>query len=153
MFGTPFSYFALFLLRFKGPCRTDEPSSVYHHSLCRLQVLTNVFLRRPAATPSSCPCSSPLILPSSRTIIMCVLLLPGSRALKIYVDPFPVTSSVSYCAPPESLLVQQFDIAYVQKNSSVSFNVSIASVVSTGHYSNRVYQLTFILDPQHQRHR
>ncbi|CAL1706967.1 unnamed protein product [Somion occarium] len=39
------------------------------------------------------------------------------------------TSSVSYCAPPESLLVQQFDIAYIEKNSSVSFNVSIASVI------------------------
>ncbi|THG99923.1 hypothetical protein EW026_g2505 [Hermanssonia centrifuga] len=39
------------------------------------------------------------------------------------------TSSVSYCAPPESLLIQQFDVAYIQHNSSVSFNVSAASVL------------------------
>lgn len=41
----------------------------------------------------------------------------------------PVTSSVSYCAPPENLLVQQFDVAYFPSNHSVVFNVSAASVV------------------------
>lgn len=40
-----------------------------------------------------------------------------------------VTSSVTYCAPPESLLVQQFDITYFNANRSVSFNISAASVV------------------------
>ncbi|KAG6820994.1 hypothetical protein H0H93_008623 [Arthromyces matolae] len=40
----------------------------------------------------------------------------------------PVTSSVTYCEPPESLLIQQFDIAYFVKNESVSFNISAASV-------------------------
>lgn len=40
-----------------------------------------------------------------------------------------VTSSVSYCSPPESLLIQQFDITYFQHNTSVSFNISAASVV------------------------
>ncbi|KAI0074157.1 TRP-domain-containing protein [Panus rudis PR-1116 ss-1] len=39
------------------------------------------------------------------------------------------TSSVSYCAPPESLLIQQFDIAYIASNRSVNFNVSAASVL------------------------
>ncbi|KAG6862201.1 hypothetical protein C0995_002131 [Termitomyces sp. Mi166 len=39
-----------------------------------------------------------------------------------------VTSSVTYCEPPESLLIQQFDIAYFAKNESVSFNISAASV-------------------------
>ncbi|KAG5643597.1 hypothetical protein DXG03_000605 [Asterophora parasitica] len=38
------------------------------------------------------------------------------------------TSSVTYCEPPESLLIQQFDIAYFAKNQSISFNVSAASV-------------------------
>ncbi|KAI0633454.1 TRP-domain-containing protein [Trametes polyzona] len=39
------------------------------------------------------------------------------------------TSSVTYCAPPESLLIERFDIAYYAKNQSIVFNVSAASVV------------------------
>ncbi|KAH9986524.1 hypothetical protein BJV74DRAFT_964366 [Russula compacta] len=38
------------------------------------------------------------------------------------------TSSVSYCAPPENLLVEQFDVAYFPSNNSLVFNVSAASV-------------------------
>ncbi|KNZ80460.1 Flavin carrier protein 2 [Termitomyces sp. J132] len=38
------------------------------------------------------------------------------------------TSSVTYCEPPESLLIEQFEIAYFAKNESVSFNISAASV-------------------------
>lgn len=41
-----------------------------------------------------------------------------------------VTSSITYCAPPETLLIQQFDVAYFAKNSSILFNISAASVVS-----------------------
>jgi len=41
-----------------------------------------------------------------------------------------VTSSVSYCKPPETLLIQQFYVAYFAANSSISFNISAASVVS-----------------------
>jgi hypothetical protein len=44
--------------------------------------------------------------------------------------PNSVTSSVTYCAPPETLLIQQFDLAYFAKNSSILFNISAASVVS-----------------------
>ncbi|KAK7035296.1 hypothetical protein VNI00_012063 [Paramarasmius palmivorus] len=39
------------------------------------------------------------------------------------------TSSVTYCRPPESLLVQQFDVTYFAKNQSVSFNITAASVI------------------------
>ncbi|KAF9241517.1 hypothetical protein BU15DRAFT_44694 [Melanogaster broomeanus] len=38
------------------------------------------------------------------------------------------TSSVTYCSEPDALLIQQFDIAYFQKNSSIWFNISAASV-------------------------
>ncbi|KAF9051023.1 TRP-domain-containing protein [Hymenopellis radicata] len=38
------------------------------------------------------------------------------------------TSSVTYCDPPESLLVQQFDIIYYNNNQSIFFNVSASSV-------------------------
>ncbi|KAI0789157.1 hypothetical protein C8Q75DRAFT_175178 [Abortiporus biennis] len=44
-------------------------------------------------------------------------------------DKIIFASSVSYCSPPEVLLVQQFDIAFFPTNSSVSFNVSAASVL------------------------
>ena len=46
------------------------------------------------------------------------------------VCDYIVTSSVTYCAPPETLLIQQFDLAYFAKNSSILFNISAASVVS-----------------------
>ncbi|KAH7888768.1 hypothetical protein F5I97DRAFT_1803107 [Phlebopus sp. FC_14] len=39
-----------------------------------------------------------------------------------------VTSSVTYCSEPEALLIQQFDVAYFQKNASIWFNISAASV-------------------------
>lgn len=45
--------------------------------------------------------------------------------------PRSVTSSVTYCSEPDALLIQQFDVAYFQKNSSIWFNISAASVVST----------------------
>jgi len=38
------------------------------------------------------------------------------------------TSSVSYCAPPSAILIQQFDISYIASNDSVVFNVTAASV-------------------------
>ncbi|KAF8554700.1 TRP-domain-containing protein [Imleria badia] len=38
------------------------------------------------------------------------------------------TSSVTYCSEPDALLIQQFDVAYFQKNSSIWFNISAASV-------------------------
>jgi hypothetical protein len=52
--------------------------------------------------------------------------LLGSKRL---TDIFPVTSSVSYCNPPETLLIQRFEVAYFPSNTSVSFNVSVSSVV------------------------
>jgi hypothetical protein len=38
-----------------------------------------------------------------------------------------VTSSVSYCQPPTTVLIEQFDIAYFASNASVSFNISAAT--------------------------
>jgi len=45
------------------------------------------------------------------------------------LSPLTVTSSVTYCAPPETLLIQQLDFAYIAWNNSVFFNISAASVV------------------------
>ncbi|EKM54392.1 uncharacterized protein PHACADRAFT_258203 [Phanerochaete carnosa HHB-10118-sp] len=64
------------------------------------------------------------------------------------------TSSVSYCSPPDSLLVEQLDIVYFQRNASVSFNVSAASVLPNVNvtanlfvnvYGMRPYNLTLDL--------
>ncbi|KAG7446396.1 TRP-domain-containing protein [Guyanagaster necrorhizus] len=43
-------------------------------------------------------------------------------------DEILFTSSVTYCDPPETLLVQQFDMVYFNKNESVFFNISASSV-------------------------
>ncbi|THH04771.1 hypothetical protein EW145_g5276 [Phellinidium pouzarii] len=56
--------------------------------------------------------------------LACVALVPFANAR----DQILFTSSVSYCEPPELVLVQQFDIIYFAANQSIFFNVSAASV-------------------------
>ncbi|KAI0743726.1 TRP-domain-containing protein [Daedaleopsis nitida] len=60
-----------------------------------------------------------------RRAIAPLLLVP---ALVSAHDKVLFTSSVTYCAPPESLLIEQFDIAYYANNQSIVFNISAASV-------------------------
>ncbi|KAF7315349.1 TRP-N domain-containing protein [Mycena indigotica] len=38
------------------------------------------------------------------------------------------TSSVTYCEPPETLLIQQFDLTYFAQNQSIFFDIAAASV-------------------------
>jgi hypothetical protein len=54
-----------------------------------------------------------------------LILLPFSAA----ADGTLFTSSVTYCEPPETLLIQQFDVKYFAKNQSIFFDISAASVV------------------------
>lgn len=56
-----------------------------------------------------------------------LLAFPSLAAAR---DDSLFTSSVTYCSPPETLLIQQFDIAYFAKNQSIWFNISAASVDS-----------------------
>ena len=66
-----------------------------------------------------------------------------SRLVSFYLlraNSYLVTSSVSYCAPPENLLVEQFDVAYFPSNNSLVFNVSAASVVRL-HRPSRMFIL------------
>jgi hypothetical protein len=49
------------------------------------------------------------------------------------------TSSVSYCAPPENLLVEQFDVAYFPLNNSLVFNISAASVQANVNVSANLF--------------
>ncbi|TFK82657.1 TRP-domain-containing protein [Polyporus arcularius HHB13444] len=60
-----------------------------------------------------------------RALAPLLLLAP---ALVHARDKVLFTSSVTYCEPPESLLIEQFDIAYYDKNQSIVFNISAASV-------------------------
>lgn len=64
----------------------------------------------------------------SREDSLCKLLLVASCQTSDFLF-YLVTSSVTYCEPPETLLIQQFDVAYFVKNQSISFNISAASVV------------------------
>ncbi|KAI0371209.1 TRP-domain-containing protein [Pilatotrama ljubarskyi] len=57
------------------------------------------------------------------------------------------TSSVTYCAPPESLLVEQFDIAYFAKNQSIVFNVSAASVVPNTNVNANLFLNVYGMQP------
>ncbi|TRM69594.1 hypothetical protein BD626DRAFT_580029 [Schizophyllum amplum] len=64
-------------------------------------------------------------------------LLPRLWALALSLSLIPAvasrheslfTSSVSYCADPVALFVQQFDIEYIAHNSTIFFNVSASTV-------------------------
>jgi len=73
-----------------------------------------------------------LLLPfvNAKDESLCECLYTVSCCIPLTIFLNPVTSSVTYCAPPETLLIQQFDLAYFAKNSSILFNISAASVVS-----------------------
>ncbi|KAF8160667.1 hypothetical protein B0H34DRAFT_672814 [Crassisporium funariophilum] len=56
-------------------------------------------------------------------------------------------SSVTYCNPPESLLIQRFEIAYFPQNSSVAFNVSISSVQANVNVSANIFLNVYGMNP------
>ncbi|OCH88879.1 TRP-domain-containing protein [Obba rivulosa] len=73
-----------------------------------------------------------------------LLLLP---ALARAHEDALFTSSVTYCAPPEAILVQQFDVAYFAANSSVNFNISAASVLPNLNVSATLYLNVYGMQP------
>ncbi|TFY82362.1 hypothetical protein EWM64_g1648, partial [Hericium alpestre] len=68
-----------------------------------------------------------------------LLLAPLFISLASAHENILFTSSVSYCSPPETLLVQQFDIAYFPVNNSIVFNVSVASVEQNVNVSANIF--------------
>ncbi|KAJ6475261.1 hypothetical protein C8R47DRAFT_1142811 [Mycena vitilis] len=60
--------------------------------------------------------------------LLLLLLLPISVAAA--ADGTLFTSSVTYCEPPESLLIQQFDVKYFAQNQSIFFDIAAESVDS-----------------------
>ncbi|KAF8891632.1 hypothetical protein BD779DRAFT_1437472, partial [Infundibulicybe gibba] len=58
-----------------------------------------------------------------------------------------VTSSVTYCNPPDTLLIQQFDVAYFSHNQSVLFNISAASVQPNVNVSANLFLNVYGLHP------
>ncbi|KAF8510575.1 hypothetical protein BU17DRAFT_70012 [Hysterangium stoloniferum] len=63
----------------------------------------------------------------SMFLIAITHLIFFSRIVQGKVDSL-FTSSVTYCSPPEAILIQEFSIIYFAANESVSFNISAASV-------------------------
>ncbi|KAI0266871.1 hypothetical protein BC834DRAFT_1041127 [Gloeopeniophorella convolvens] len=57
------------------------------------------------------------------------------------------TSSVSYCAPPENLLVEQFDVAFFPSNNSLVFNISAASVQANVNVSANLFLNVYGMHP------
>ncbi|GBE80977.1 TRP-domain-containing protein [Sparassis crispa] len=56
-------------------------------------------------------------------------------------------SSVSYCAPPEEILIEQLDVSYFQANNSISFNVTAASVLPNISVSANLYLNVYGMQP------
>ena len=76
-----------------------------------------------------CDATSPnVILSTSPLTIFIFLCTFVSDTQSLTFVSLAVTSSVSYCAPPIALLIQQFDITYFAANNSIFFNVSASSV-------------------------
>ncbi|KAJ7132865.1 hypothetical protein C8R43DRAFT_1023727 [Mycena crocata] len=59
-----------------------------------------------------------------------LLLLLAPLPFTAAADGTLFTSSVTYCEPPETLLIQQFDVKYIAHNQSIFFDISAASVES-----------------------
>ncbi|KAJ7502727.1 hypothetical protein B0H11DRAFT_2187957 [Mycena galericulata] len=58
------------------------------------------------------------------SLLLLLLPLPSFAV----TDGTLFTSSVTYCEPPETLLIQQFDVKYFNANQSIFFDISAASV-------------------------
>ncbi|KAJ7733778.1 hypothetical protein DFH07DRAFT_905993 [Mycena maculata] len=78
-------------------------------------------------------------------LLTLLTVLPFSSAA---TDGALFTSSVTYCEPPETLLIQQFDVKYFSANQSIFFDISAASVQANVNVSANilvnVYGLTLL---------
>ncbi|KAF8813930.1 TRP-domain-containing protein [Phlegmacium glaucopus] len=86
------------------------------------------------------------ILAWSRALVFALLLsalMPASYAREESL----FASSVTYCNPPETLLVQRFEIAYFPHNTSVVFNLSISSVQANVNVSANLFLNVYGMNP------
>ncbi|PPQ93798.1 hypothetical protein CVT25_013507 [Psilocybe cyanescens] len=88
--------------------------------------------------------SSLLAWPRVFTFIVFLLTLTPYAASQ---EESIFTSSVTYCNPPETLLIQRFELAYFPGNQSVSFNVSAASVQANVNVSANVLLNVYGMKP------
>ncbi|KAH9484998.1 TRP-like ion channel pkd2 [Psilocybe cubensis] len=88
--------------------------------------------------------SSPLAWPRVFAFLIFILtLIPYAYSQEESI----FTSSVTYCNPPETLLIQRFELAYFPGNRSVSFNVSAASVQANVNVSANVFLNVYGMKP------
>ncbi|TFK25233.1 TRP-domain-containing protein [Coprinopsis marcescibilis] len=58
-----------------------------------------------------------------------------------------LTSSVTYCNPPETLLVQRFEVEFFPRTQTVAFNLSVASVQPNVNVSANLFLNVYGLQP------
>ncbi|KAG9220794.1 hypothetical protein CCMSSC00406_0002606 [Pleurotus cornucopiae] len=80
-------------------------------------------------------------LPSISLLLLSWALLSSCREQQLF------TSSVTYCEPPETLLIQQFYVAYFPSNHSLSFNISAASVEPNVNVTANLYLNVYGMGP------
>ncbi|KDR75069.1 hypothetical protein GALMADRAFT_140619 [Galerina marginata CBS 339.88] len=76
-------------------------------------------------------------------ILFIFSLTPNATA----IEDILFTSSVTYCNPPETLLIQRFELAYFPANTSVSFNVSAASVQANVNVTANLFLNVYGMNP------
>ncbi|KAI0917088.1 hypothetical protein AcW1_007625 [Taiwanofungus camphoratus] len=79
-----------------------------------------------------------------RLSISCIVLLSASTRAS---EEVLFTSSVSYCSPPEEILVDQFYAKYYRQNNTVSWNISAASVLPNVNVSANLNVNVYGLQP------
>lgn len=73
------------------------------------------------------------LLPFVSIVLFFAPLHAHASASSIYTD------SVTYCAEAKAVIVEEFNIAYIKSNNSVTFSFSFASVESNLNVSANLY--------------
>ncbi|PFH49776.1 hypothetical protein AMATHDRAFT_62533 [Amanita thiersii Skay4041] len=84
------------------------------------------------------------LLARLRAFLLFLLLLAGPAFSR---DEVIFASSVTYCDPPETLLIQQFEVTYFARNQSVTFNISAASVQPNVNVTANLFLNVYGLNP------
>ncbi|KAJ3576785.1 hypothetical protein NP233_g209 [Leucocoprinus birnbaumii] len=128
------------------PTLTRTISSQYNSSLPFWHYGANAAYYSPQAERALPPSSFFMfsVLARSRALLLPLFLFP---ALAHSREEALFASSVTYCAEPQTLLVQQFDIAFFPANQSVSFNISAASVTQNVNVTANLFLNVYGMSP------
>ncbi|KIO32301.1 hypothetical protein M407DRAFT_4654 [Tulasnella calospora MUT 4182] len=85
-----------------------------------------------------------MILPSrilSFFLLFFFIVLSHAREASLY------SSSVSYCSPPDAILIQQFDARYFKDNSSLVFDIVASTVLSDLNVTAKINLNAYGMEP------